>query len=231
MEDTCIEDTHMEVFSTSNTNPEGSAISSTKTTSIVWQYITQNPDKFSVCNYCNQKFSTKSTTTTLKCHLTIHHSENLIPEANTPAAPVLFSQEHATKHLIKWIVCDLQPFTTMERLEFQELLSYLNLQYCIPSADHIKKLIMTQMKENKATINSILQDPLPLQQISGYYILKAVILVLQYILLILKPFLQPHTDEAIKETLLTILDNFGITTKLHTLVSDSVSNMYLSSLR
>ncbi|RUS20521.1 hypothetical protein BC937DRAFT_95022 [Endogone sp. FLAS-F59071] len=93
-----MEDTHMEISFTSNTNPEGSATSSTKTTSI--------------------KFLAKSITTTLKHHLNTHHLENLISEANTPVASALFSQEHTTKYLIKWIVCDLQPFTITKRLEF-----------------------------------------------------------------------------------------------------------------
>lgn len=221
---------------------ETSSINFTKKISTVWAHIQQNADKVSMCKYCDKAFSSKSTTGNFRRHLNAFHSdklESVRDQGDQSATSISFDKELATKRFIKWIVCDLQPFTTADNQHFREFVEVLNAQYKIPSADYTKSLIMAQLKTNKGNVMTFLQD-LPgsitfttdiwsscSQQsylgITAHFI--DIDWVLQHIVIDVEPFPHPHTSEAIAETFLGVLDDFGITTKFHAMVTDNAGNM------
>ena len=61
------------------------------------------------------------------------------------------------EYIVKWIVCDDQPFVAIECHELQMLLRLLNPNIKCPSADTIHNEIMDRYKEEKNTIREILQ--------------------------------------------------------------------------
>ena len=194
-----------------------------------WLHVTKNRDQTFSCKYCTIVFSAGSNLTTFKRHVNQKHPEmmeNAHSAGSVPQPP--FNPQETTDKFIKWIVCDLQPFTTAERPEFVDFVKSFNQSYTLPSADHTKTLIMRRYRKNKISISEMLQD------IPGSISLTADIWsscakqsylgvtahfidadwTMQHIVLEVLPFGHPHTGEAIKEAIQDILEDFGITTQI-----------------
>src|SRR5215471_5142596 len=95
------------------------ATSGHKRTSRVWLHIVENPDKTFRCTHCAKCFAKTASTTNFWRHLKTFHRDEIETDNVQPSDRIVqsFNQEMATKRLIKWIVCDLQPFSCVERPE------------------------------------------------------------------------------------------------------------------
>jgi hypothetical protein len=150
-----------------------------------------------------------------------------------------FDQETATRHFIKWIVCDLQPFTTAESPELHNFVECLNPQYRLPSRNQAKNLVMDRFTNAKVITSSILQDAPGSITLTtdiwtsvandSYLGLTAHFIdsdwVMQHLTLTVEPLPNPHTGAVLKDTIMEILDEFGVTAKFHALVTDNAANM------
>ena len=131
-----------------------------KRTSRVWLHIVENPDKTFKCTHCTKSFAKTASTTNFWRHLKTFHTDVIETEDVQSSDRIIqsFKQEIATKRLIKWIVCDIQPFSCVERPEFRDFVESINPVYRVPSRSYIKKLVMAELEKSKQAIRAILRD-------------------------------------------------------------------------
>jgi hypothetical protein len=69
-----------------------------------------------------------------------------------------YSPENFREKLIRWIVCDDQPFTIVEGTELRTLLKMLNQDVNVPSGDTIRTGILFTFKKEQDRMRKILQE-------------------------------------------------------------------------
>ena len=82
---------------------------------------------------CEAEYGISTSTTTLRHHLTGTHNSVYTSNKQKQATPyTLAEQKHITVNLAQWISVDLQPFSVVERVEFQQFIHTLDSRYTIP---------------------------------------------------------------------------------------------------
>ena len=74
--------------------------------------------------------------------------------------------EH-TKYLVQWLICDLQPFTTVDNSYFRAFVSHFCPRYTMPERHQVKDLIIGGFNSRRTKIAN------ELHQIEGQYSLMA----------------------------------------------------------
>ena len=104
----------------------------------VWNYIQKikNNDNNVVslnCQLCEAEYSKSTSTATLCRHLTSIHSSAYIPsnQPNQNSSYTFAEQVHITTKLAEWIIVDLQPFNTVEQIEFIQFVCTLDPQIIV----------------------------------------------------------------------------------------------------
>ena len=134
--------------------------------SVVWQHYERIYDNEGVhintkCNYCNQKYSIKCSTSTLNDHWKKKHLKiqpgrvGSIEEAfdNARSQKRLQSEDHldSLDKLVNWIIVECQPFRVVESASFQEFIASLDSGFHVPSRHTIRNKIdekYTYYKDN-----------------------------------------------------------------------------------
>jgi BED zinc finger len=132
--------------------------------SSVWNYFEKIFDDNSAlisikCIHCGQKYSSKSSTTTLNDHLKRRHS-NVQPEKDkSQQTHQMSSQEYSDilNNFINWVVMDCQPFRVVDNPSFRGLIFSLNSEFKVPSRQTLRKKIDDKYEEYKKKIIKIFQ--------------------------------------------------------------------------
>ena len=141
----------------------------TRSPSSVWEHyekIFDDKDIFIhiACKYCNQKYSLKSSTTTLKDHWKKKHSK--IQPGGVGSIELAFSnstklqekeQSDILDNLVNWVIADCQPFRVVDNLFFKEFITSLNPKFQIPTRQTLKKKIENKYDQYKKNIIKMFQ--------------------------------------------------------------------------
>ncbi|CAG8846760.1 39806_t:CDS:2, partial [Gigaspora margarita] len=103
----------------------------TSDNSISLNQNTKDKPGIPVCKICKTEFSKSSSTLTLARHLTIHNivalKQGKKPLNLNPHSKI--EQQKRTNLVVRWIICDLQPFSIVEGEEWQSMISKFDPQY------------------------------------------------------------------------------------------------------
>ena len=139
----------------------------TRLPSTVWQYYEKifddNGNCVNIkCNYCDQKYSSKSSTTTLNDHWKKKHSKVQPGGVGSIEAAFNNSQTHQThaklqgeeysdilNNLVDWVIADCQPFRVVDSSYFKEFITSLNLDSKFLYAKLFAKKLVTNMNNIK----------------------------------------------------------------------------------
>ncbi|CAG8516237.1 16548_t:CDS:2 [Acaulospora morrowiae] len=134
----------------------------------VWQYLSWNADKtFIFCNLCLQRYSSKTRVSTLKGHFVTNHRETWEGIRQQTMLPInslecdKMDAEKAAKldyFLLRWIVCDQQPFSIVEEKEFYDLISTLNSQYKLLSHQMVSVKIQEMYEKQRKVLKAYLSN-------------------------------------------------------------------------
>ena len=206
-----------------------------------YQHYEKLPDERRKCKYCTepdeQIYSKTTSTSVLWNHISKNHSNMIKSKESNPLTKA--QQEALTDAYIKWIVNDIQPFTTSDDPDFTAFIKLLNDKYTVPCCQTTQKLIMKKLNSYKEIIREELRN------ITGAVSLTCDLWTainmdsycgitihfidnkwhLRYIILDICPMPHPHMGEAIKETILSVIMEFGIRDKILSLTSDNTSSM------
>jgi len=145
----------------------------TRAPSTVWQHferiLDDNGNRIGIkCNYYDQKYSPKSSTTTLNDHWEKRHSkvqpggvgsiEAAFNKAKTTHAK-LQEEEYLNilNDLVNWVIADCQPFRVVDNLHFRKFITGLNPRFQIPSRQTLRKKIDNKYEKYKKDIIKIFQ--------------------------------------------------------------------------
>jgi hypothetical protein len=131
-------------------------------------YIILN-DGHKQCKHCTNPdhlkiYGPKTSTNSLYHHLKATHNIDPRTMESEPRAnnilPLLTQAETTkiTDMFIKWIVNDIQPFTTAHNIDFKNFCKVLNPQYNIPCRQTTQKLITAEYKTYKHRVSTMLQS-------------------------------------------------------------------------
>ena len=220
--------------------------STTLTSSLVWEHFDKNPAHalgYNVCKKCTIKYKLTTGISTLRKHLKDHHQMQVPARIQRTIARIepFYEQEQMehTKYLIRWLICDLQPFTTVDNPYFRAFVSHFCPRYTIPERHQVKDFIIDGFNNRRTKIAS------ELHQIEGQYSLTADMwtsmnqdaflgITIHYInsnwnlcnfLLDIIPFTTRHTGENIAREIIRVLDEFNISGKIIALTTDNESAM------
>jgi len=144
-----------------------------RTPSMVWQYYEKIFDDHGncisiKCNYCDQKYSSKSSTTTLNDHWSKKHLK--VQPRGVGSIEAAFNKSQTThaklqgeeyselfNKLMKWVIRDGQSFRVVDNPEFRDFLTDLNPRFQIPSRQTIRNKIDDRYEQYKKNIIKIFQ--------------------------------------------------------------------------
>ena len=148
--------------------------------------------------------------------------------------------EH-TKYLVQWLICDLQPFTTVDNPYFRAFVNHFSPRYTIPERHQVKDLIIGAFDNRRTKIAN------ELHQAEGQYSLTTDMnreaflgITIHYVdsnwnfrdfLLDIIPFTTRHTGENIASEIKRVLDEFNISGKIIALTTDNESAMVVCGRR
>lgn len=120
------------------------------------------------CNYCDQKYSSKSSTTTLNDHWKKKHLK--VQPGGVGSIEAAFSNSQTTHaklqgeeysdildNLVNWVIADCQPFRVVDGSYFRKFIIGLNPRFQIPSRQTLRKKIDDKYKQYKKNIIKIFQ--------------------------------------------------------------------------
>jgi len=245
-------DTQSEI---TDTNSSVTSSTSSLPSSLVWEHFDKNPPHasgYNVCKTCSIKYKLSTGISTLRKHLKDYHQVQVPARSNRRQKTIIGvkpfdEREHAehTTYLIQWLICDLQPFTTVDDPYFRAFVKHFCPRYIIPERHQVKELIITTFNDQRA--NLIRQ----LHQIEGQFSLTADMwtsmnrdaflgITIHYIdsnwclcnfLLDIIPFTTRHTGENIASEIKRVLDEFNISGKIIALTTDNESAMVVCGRR
>jgi hypothetical protein len=138
--------------------------------SAIWQHyekIFENNILVNIkCNYCNQKYSSKTSTSTLNDHWNRKHSKiqpggiGSIETAFQNQIHVKSKEEERLENLdnfTNWIIGDCQPFRIVEGLFFKKFIAGLNSGFQVPSQQFLRKKVDNKFEQYKSIIVKIFQ--------------------------------------------------------------------------
>ncbi|CAG8695097.1 957_t:CDS:2, partial [Racocetra persica] len=115
----------------------------------VWSYFSWNANNTNIiCNICQQLYSPGTGVSTIKEHFTKNHKTEweqieqqlILPHKSTEVYSIKKDPKKIAlinAILIRWIICDQQPFSIVENDEFNLLIKMLNPWYKLPSRQTI----------------------------------------------------------------------------------------------
>src|SRR4051794_27690081 len=131
----------------------------------VWEYFQKIQDEDNTiilsinCQLCEAEYEISTSTTTLRCHLTGVHSSVYTSNKQKQAPPyTLVKQKHIIVNLAQWISVDLQPFSIVEQVEFQQFIHTLDSRYTIPCRQTIKQEIDSLFSQRRTTKVALITD-------------------------------------------------------------------------
>ncbi|CAG8442869.1 5380_t:CDS:2, partial [Scutellospora calospora] len=156
------------------------------------------------CKYCSITYALSISTRTLKEHVKKNHLEIYKQKTKTEIIPYNQQERHEyNKYLIKWIITSLQPFSVTEEESFIEILKKFNPRYKLPSRHYISSYVVKLFQNQQKDLNE------DLQKISNRFLLDII------------PFNESHTGANIAKTLMTLLKEYNLTTKIISLTTDN----------
>lgn len=126
--------------------------------SSVWKYFDKSPPNapgYNVCKECFNKYKLTTSVTSLRKHLTKHHlkaptkKQKILPFKRVDPFNEHEQNEH-DMYLIRWVICDLQPFTVVDNFYFRKFINFLCSRYTIPDRHRAKG----KHKPNSAYVKS-----------------------------------------------------------------------------
>ncbi|CAG8761587.1 27591_t:CDS:2, partial [Dentiscutata erythropus] len=140
---------------------DSTSFSNASSRSTVWKHFHRRPSyapNHNVCKYCHPRKKYKITTglSTLRAHLISKHqlevpTKNYNLQFSVNPFDLQTQKEH-TKYLLKWIICDLQPFTIIDNSYFWSFIKFLCPRYTIPKRHQIKDLVMDEFNYRQPKI-------------------------------------------------------------------------------
>jgi len=140
--------------------------------SLVWQHYEKvTDDKGAVihvkCNFCDQKYSIKTSTGTLNDHFKRKHSK--IQPGGVGSIEAAFNnsqirtklqgenQSDILNNLVDWVIIECQAFRVVDSPSFRELIASLNPGFQVPSRQTLRKKIDNKYEQNKKIILKMFQ--------------------------------------------------------------------------
>jgi hypothetical protein len=116
-----------------------------RTRSDIYNHSTTLADGRRRCKYCpepDEHFYERGTATSaLWVHLETHHGFK--KEGESDQTPLAQAQQEALNNaFVRWIVTDLQPFTTSDNPEFAAFVKLLNDKYSLPCQQTVRNIVM-----------------------------------------------------------------------------------------
>ncbi|CAB5370059.1 unnamed protein product [Rhizophagus irregularis] len=224
-----------------------SAGSSTRTYSSVWSHFTlvENDEK-AQCNYCGTTYKrTGGNTTNLHKHMQRKHSSKIETEVESGEMDKFvkkelprYTQGTFRDFIVRWTVCDDQPFTAVESEHLRLLFRILNPIAKAPSADTLRSDVIDKFNEERNNIREILQNApgrlsftldawtspsyIPFLGITVHWISHE--WELKEILIDFCKLSGPHSGENLHESFVKSCDDMRILTKIIACTTDNASN-------
>ncbi|CAG8844347.1 26874_t:CDS:1, partial [Gigaspora margarita] len=103
----------------------------------VWPYFEKEAEGklgIPICKICKKEFSKSTATSSLARHLNIHNIVALKQGKKllNPNPHPKIDQQERTNLVVRWIVCDLQPFSVVEGEEWRDMISKFDPRYQFP---------------------------------------------------------------------------------------------------
>ncbi|CAB4495821.1 unnamed protein product [Rhizophagus irregularis] len=224
-----------------------SAGSSTRTYSSVWLHFTlvENDEK-AQCNYCGMTYKRiGGNTTNLHKHMQRKHSSKIDTEVESGKMDKFvkkelprYTQGTFRDFIVRWTVCDDQPFTAVESEHLRLLFRILNPIAKAPSADTLRSDVIDKFNEERNNIREILQNApgrlsftldawtspsyIPFLRITVHWISHE--WELKEILIDFCKLSGPHSGENLHESFVKSCDDMRILTKIIACTTDNASN-------
>jgi len=149
--------------------------------SVVWQHFEKIFDDDGVhvqtkCNYCNQKYSVKCSTTTLNDHWKSRHSK--IQPKGMGSIEMAFNNSQKLKgenyldslsKLVDWVIMECQSFRVVDSSSFREFIKSLNPGFQVPSRQTLRNKIDDKYTTYKNQIIKMFQVKMFLRIINYYF--------------------------------------------------------------
>jgi len=152
---------------------------------------------------------------------------------------VPFTSEEFMRRLVKWVVCDNQPFIVAENADFREMFALIKPDISFPSATTVKREIIRWYHEEAARLSKRLRgvdskisltldcwtspNGLAFLCVTAHYI-DAQCIPHEPVLGFL-PLHGSHTGENLCEALIDVCDQFGILPKILGVTTDNAANI------
>src|SRR5215213_4982834 len=141
----------------------------TRAPNVVWQHFEKIFDDNGIhihtkCNYCNQKYKVKCSTTTLNDHWKGKHSK--IQPKGTGSIEMAFNNPQKLKgngyldslsKLVDWVITECQSFRVVDSSFFREFIKSLNPEFQVPSRQTLRKKIDDKYTTYKSCIIKMFQ--------------------------------------------------------------------------
>ncbi|CAB4424784.1 unnamed protein product [Rhizophagus irregularis] len=221
--------------------------------STVWQHYERIYDNEGIhihtkCNYCDQKYSIKCSTTTLNDHWKRKHLKiqpggvGSIEAAfdNARSQTKLQPEDHlnSLNKLVNWVIVECQPFRVVESVSFREFIASLNSGFHVPSRHtirnkidekyiHYRNNVIKLFQENNSKI-AFTSDMWTSDTGAPYMVLTAHWINnewnLKHAVIAFQRFPHPHTGLQIQKVTYKILQDFSIATKALAITIDNGAN-------
>jgi len=134
----------------------------------VWHHFTktQNHPNYPnqpVCKRCKAVFARKTAISTLRCHLNNHkitapkRRQRSLHDYRNDAYTEREQQERDNL-IIRWIICDTQPFCVVDNNEWQDMISTFDPRYRFHNRHTIKDRIIKLYEETKEQVKSVISN-------------------------------------------------------------------------
>ncbi|XP_039616000.1 E3 SUMO-protein ligase ZBED1-like [Polypterus senegalus] len=211
--------------------------------SLVWNYFDLvSPSKVK-CMICDKQLAFSSNTSSMLRHLRSTHP-GVTEEYDNPAVSAHTGtskqgrQEELDEALVDMVIKDLQPFSTVEDKGFKAFVNKLDPSYILPTRKALKAMVQAKycaakekaMAEVKqATYVSLTSDMWTSINMDGYLGVTCHYVTaeakLATVLLCVSQFPQTHTAAHITESMSGLMTDWGISGKIHCMVTDNAANL------
>ncbi len=210
--------------------------------SSVWHHFTKTNKP--VCKRCKTVFACKTATSTLRRHLNTH--KIIAPKRRQRSlhdyrndAHTEREQQERDNHVIRWIICDTQPFCVVDNNEWRNMISTFDPRYRFHNRHTIKDKIIRLYKEKKEQVKLIMSNipgkaaftsdmwtasngtaflSLTIHYIDASWELKS-------FLLDIIPMSVRHSGANIADAIMAVLYEFDLVEKTLALTTDNASSM------
>ena len=213
------------------------------TSSTVWKYFKTHEQK-RICRRCSTSYALTTGTSTLRRHLESHQIIAPIQLQRTIYCNTSHSareQQARDDLVIKWIICNTQPFSVVENKEWRDMITKFDPRYQFHNRHTIKDRIMKLFQDKKEHVKLVInQIPGKVSFTSdvwtasnGTAFLSLTIHYvdctwkLKHFLLDIIPLMVRHTGINMGDTIMEVLHEFNLVEKALALTTDNASSMVL----